>query len=98
MANARHERIVSTKKRLRTVERIDESRAVTGLRLTSRLYSTSYFECQFTEVSLLALIGDTTFVHHPPNISVGTDIVEPVIVDTGMREVGCHHVDCPLKS
>ena len=86
------------KSRLKAVERIDESRAVTGLCPTRILYSTSHFESQFTEVSLPVLIGDTTFVHHPPNISIGTDIVESVVVDTGMCEVGCHHVDCPLNS
>ena len=37
--------------------------------------------------------GDFAFAHQAPEIAVGRDIVEPVVVDADVRNVGGHHLD-----
>ena len=58
----------------------------------------AHLERELVEVPLPRLVGDAALVHQPPQVAVGADVVEAVVVDADVRQVRGHHGDGPLAA
>src|SRR5207244_5936505 len=57
------------------------------------LHGARNFQGQFINVILALAERNPSFPHEPPKIAVGGDVVETVIVDADVRDVGGHALD-----
>ncbi len=78
--------------RVRTVERVDEPAAVQA-RPASRLHRAADLQRQLVEAAFPLARVDPLLTRQPPQVSVGADVVEPVIVHAHVREVRRHALD-----
>ena len=69
---------------------MDVAAAICGLRPAHRLHGAAHLECVLVERQLPTIERDSAFEHQPPEIAVGADVVESVIVDTLMGEMRRH--------
>ena len=81
------------KQGVRPVERVDVSIAVARTAPASRLHGAAGFEGQFIQLALPGVVPKAAFEHQPPQIAVGADIVEPVVMHTDVRHVRSHPAD-----
>src|SRR5580765_8080058 len=77
---------------MRAVERVDVA-ALGQPRPAARLYGTADLQRQFIEVHFPRRGVETPGARQPPQRAVGTDVVEPVIVDSDMGEVRRHPLE-----
>ncbi len=59
-------------------------------RPSPRLHRSTQLQCQFVEIAFPLVFGNSSFVHQPPKISVGADIVKAMVMDSEMADVGSH--------
>ncbi len=78
--------------RMGAVERVDVPAAVRQSRPSPRLHCTADFQRQLVEAALPLAGRDASFTHEPPQVAVGADVVEPVIVDPHVRQVRRHAI------
>ena len=86
------------KQRLRAVERIDVAGAVGRFRPARRLHRAADFKRQLKIASLPGVVRHAPFVHQPPQVAVGADVVEAVIVDADVRKMRRHHRERALAA
>src|SRR5688572_15090606 len=86
------------KERVRAVEREDKALIVSQVGPSRGLNSTAYFQRQFAEMLLPGIYGDPAFIHQATQISVGTDVVESMVVDPNMADMGGHVLECPFTA
>src|SRR5438876_7638782 len=79
--------------RMGTIERVDEPATVVNPRPARRLDRAGDFQRQFVKVLLPLVERNFTFAHQAEQIAEGGDIVESVIVDADVREVGRHALE-----
>ena len=72
------------------VEGMYEATAIGGDRPAHRLHGTAHPERVLVEGQFPIVVVDAALEHQPAQIAVGGDVVESVVVDTFMREVGGH--------
>jgi hypothetical protein len=80
------------------VEGMDESGAVSEAGPTRCLNRSAYLEGQLIEVPLGGGGIDPAFVGESEQCSVGGDVVEAVVVDPNVRNVGRHALDRPATA
>ena len=79
--------------RVRAVERVDITPAVRGGRPARRLHRPGDLQRQLVEVLLALVERDLALAHQPPQVPVGGDVVEAVIVHADVRHVRGHELD-----
>src|SRR4051812_44201891 len=77
---------------MRPVERVDEPFSIRCPGPARRLNRTGNFQGQLPQVLLRGRRVQFSLAHQPPEIAVRGDVVEPVIVDTNVRQVRRHSV------
>ena len=76
--------------RVRAVEGINVAFAVVGSGPARGLHSARNLQCQFIKIVLLLVEGDLAFAHQPPKVPVRRNIVESMIVNSNVGDVGGH--------
>jgi hypothetical protein len=80
--------------RMRAVERVDEA-AAGDFRPARHLDRTADFQRQLIEGDLPFRRVEAPFAREPPQVPVGADVVEAVVVDAGVGQVAAHALDRP---
>ena len=83
--------------RMRSVERVDEASA-RNLRPPGGLDRAAHLQRELVERDLIGGRIEPPRTRQPPEIAVGADVVESVVVDADVREVGRHAVERPRPS
>ncbi len=83
--------------RMRAVERVDET-AVGQLRPAAGLDSAAHFQRELVEPQFPVACGHASFARQPPQVAVGADVVEPVVVHAHVGEVRGHSFHSPRSS
>ena len=78
------------KQRVRAVERVDIAAALRQARPAAGLHRAADFERQLAEVLAPRVVCDLPLAPEPPQVAVGADVVETVIVHTDMGEMRRH--------
>src|SRR5262245_35843474 len=78
---------------MRPVKGINVTGAVAEIRPTSRLHGSGDLQRQFVIVLLLSLDLDFSLSRKSPQVSVSGNIIESVIMNTGMGNVGGHVIE-----
>ena len=86
------------KQRLRAVERIDVAGAVARFCPPGGLHRPADFKRQLEIAPLPGVVRHAPFAHQPPQVAVGADIVEAVIVNADVRQMRRHHRKRPLAA
>ena len=82
--------------RVRAVERVDEA-AGRQPRPAPRLDGAADFQRELVEAPLPVARLDAPLARQPPEIAVGADVVEAVVVDADVGEVRRHALDRPRR-
>src|SRR5690349_16008877 len=73
-----------------SVERVNESPSIGCPRPTRCLHGSGSFQRQFVEVLLALVEKNPPLAHQPPEISVSGNIIEAMIMDADVRNMGRH--------
>ena len=69
------------------IERVNITVPVAGLAPTAGLHGTADLQCQLVEFQLGLILRESTLEHQSPQVAVGADVIEPVIMDPGVGDV-----------
>src|SRR5665811_1083635 len=73
---------------------MNETAAVCGLGPAHRLDRSAHSQCVLVERQLPGIEWDSTLEHQPPEVAVGADVVEPVVMHAFMGEMRRHVIAC----
>src|SRR5688572_17175428 len=82
---------------MRAVEGINEP-AIPQRRPAARLYRSRHFQRQCVEPHFPRLGVEPFLAREPPEVAVRTDVVEAVIVNTGVRQMSGHPLEGPRSA
>jgi hypothetical protein len=57
------------------------------------LHRATGFQSQLVEIPFPGIFCDPLLQHESPQGTIGTNVVKTVIMDTGVRHMGCHLLD-----